>query len=74
MVAIRWGNHMPKHVGVKLERINNKKSTTSYSICWSSYIQYCKMLGSTIKTFIGWLNEVSNGQERHKMVELLSIV
>jgi hypothetical protein len=40
---------MPKRVGVEMERIKNKKSTTSHSICWSSYKRYYKMLGSTIK-------------------------
>jgi hypothetical protein len=46
-----FGNQMPKHAGVELERINNKKSTTSYSICWSSYIRCYKMVGSTIKIY-----------------------
>jgi hypothetical protein len=45
------GNHMSKYLGVEnLERIN-KKSSSSFSICWSFYKRYYKMLRSTIKSF-----------------------
>jgi hypothetical protein len=35
--------------GLNLEHSNNKRSTISMSICWSSCKRYYKMLGSTIK-------------------------
>jgi hypothetical protein len=51
---------MLKHVGVELEHIDNKKSTASYSICWYSYIQYYKMLGSTIECVTPLCNIAEN--------------